>query len=227
MASLQEAFAKDGRTITASWGKDRQGMIAAVFEANAAQFAVPWETPVCSGEETMGPNSALLCDRALLSDPLFQLLYVLFIRPDSNFDLASAEKAEGGVLCAPADHEMPELSDQQRQWIASKKLALTRPATIIDCLGMLERKEADALLVNEIEGRFTLARLGLTNTLRMAESPVATRGVHIAMAKDQPEAEVMLAKLNEAIAQLRKSGRYGEIVARHLVELQGETRAGN
>ena len=224
MAALQEATG--GREVKANWSKDRQSLIASMFEAKSAQFGAPWETPACNGLEGFGPHSAVLCDRALLSDPLFQLLYVLFIRPDSDFDLNSAEAAEG-ILCAPADREMPELREEQRQWIASKKLALSRPATLIDCLGMIERKEADALLVNEIEGRFTLARLGLTSTLRMGETPVATRGVHIAIPKDLPNAEATLAEINAAIARLKQTGRYGEIIGRHLSELQTASGEGN
>jgi hypothetical protein len=221
-AVLREAFGSGGRSVTASWSKDRQALSAALQEASAGQFTGPWETPVCPPPENAGPHSVALCERALLSDPLFQMLYVLFLRPDSNFDLSAEDKAAGGVLCVPAGHELPPLGDKQKQWLAQKTFEILRPATLIDCLGLMERKEADALLVNEIEGRFTLSRLGLGNTVRMAEMPVATRGVHIALAKTQPSAAAMISEVNAALARLKKAGRYSEIVGRHIAEFQGE-----
>jgi hypothetical protein len=216
--------ASGGRTVTASWSKDRQSLSAAMLEAGGPQFTTPWETPVCPPPENASPHSAALCERALLSDPLFQVPYVLFQRPDSSFDLTSEDSAAGGVLCAPAGHQLPPLGDKPRQWIAEKKFQIIRPGSLIDCLSLMERNEADAVLVNEVEGRFTLSRLGLGATVRMGETPVATRGIHIAVAKSQPGAAAMLSEINAALARLKKTGRYGEIVGRHLRELQVEAR---
>jgi ABC-type amino acid transport substrate-binding protein len=123
------------------------------------------------------------------------------------------------VLCVSANQDLPQ---QQRRWIREKRLGVARPATLADCLGMLERKEAGSVLASEAEGRAALASLGLAQAVRVGDTPIGTRAIHIALAKAQPGSDATLAKLNAAIARLKKSGQHGEIVARHMAELQGK-----
>ena len=104
---------------------------------------------------------------------------------------------------------------------AEGKLRLVRAGGLADCLGMVQKREADGVVVNEIEGRFTIARLGLEDTVRMMDRPVGFRGLHIAIAKESAEAAALIEEINNALAALKSDGRYAEIVSRHLASLQG------
>jgi hypothetical protein len=220
-AVLKQAFDGGGRELATSWAKDRDSQIAAVLKEKAAHFAAPLEAPSCEQREAAGPHSAALCDGALLSEPLFRVVEALFVRAGEPFELTSETDSEGRVVCTPADREAPQFSGDQRRWIAEGKLRLVRPATLIDCLSMMQRREADGVVVNEIEGRFTIARLGLGESVLMMEKPVSTRGLHIAMAKDRAGAAALMGRINTALAALKSDGRYAEIVSRHLPSLQG------
>jgi ABC-type amino acid transport substrate-binding protein len=120
---------------------------------------------------------------------------------------------------------MTDLPARLRNGIETKAVTLRRPATLIDCLSMVERGEAEALIGNEAETRFAISRLGLASAFKMADTPLMTRGIHIVIPKQQPGAEELLEKVNAAIADFKKTADYGAIIARHLPSLMAGTLA--
>lgn len=211
-AVLKDAQGSKAGPVALRWSADRQGLIEAAFDAGGQRLALPWLTPACGKDEAPAPHTAAVCDSALLSDGLIEVPYVLLARD-------GAPATAGSVLCIPADQDLPR---EQRRWLKTEKLGLARPATLTDCLAMLERREAAAILAGEAEGRSALARFGLAQTVRVSEQPVGRRAVHIALPRTQPGSETVLAQINAAIARLKQSGRHAEIVARHMTELRGE-----
>ena len=173
-------------------------------------------TPNCDEPQFLGPQSATICDGMLVSAPLFQVPMVFFAKAGSDFHFETDESVAGRVICLPADRDLADLDEKERKWRQNNTLTLRRPATMIECLSMVERGDADALVGSEPETRFMIERLGLSAGFKVADRPIASRGVHIIIAKDEPGGELLLARINAAIAALKQSSDYAAIVNKHM-----------
>lgn len=209
----------NGSRIGLVWSKDKMGQIGDVMAKQAASLAVPWETPDCDKPQNLSSEHAALCDSALISAPLFQVPIVFVTKADSDFDFKTDESVAGRSLCLHAGRDLTDINNENRKWVENNKVTLLRPATLIDCLSMVERGEADALVGNEAESRFAINRLGLSEVFKMTERPLATHGIHIVIPKDRPGAQALLEQINRGITEFKKSGGYSAIVTKHLPAL--------
>ncbi|WP_088348855.1 MULTISPECIES: transporter substrate-binding domain-containing protein [Rhodomicrobium] len=213
MAAAKRVY---GGEVAVVWANDKPGQIEDMVKTPSPTIAVPWQTPNCDEPQFLGAQSAAVCDGMLVSAPLFQVPIVFFARAGGDFRFDTDDSVGGRIICLPAGRDVADLGEAERKWVENNKLTLRRPATMIDCLSMVERGEADALAGSEPETRFMIERLGLSAGFKMADRPLASRGIHIVIAKAQREADALLAKINAAIAVLKQSSEYAAIVNRHL-----------
>ena len=96
-----------------------------------------------------------------------------------------------------------------------------RPKTLIDCLAAVDRQEADALIAIEPEARYAMEKLKLTQSFQLAQRFGETAALRVAVAKDHPRQAQTVQTINDALAKLRASGGYAELMAAHLSDLTG------
>jgi ABC-type amino acid transport substrate-binding protein len=58
----------------------------------------------------------------------------------------------------------------------------------------------------------------------MMERPLGTRGVHVIVPKDRPQAEELINAVNQGLKRLKQSDAYSSIIREHLMKLW-DTRA--
>jgi len=201
--------------IVIQWDKNSLDQANGIVTKKTADLALPWIGGRCNSE-TPDSETAFFCEGILASDSIFKVLVSFFTRSDSDFDPTAEENMIGRTICRPAELDMTPLSEPAKQLIHDGKLTLVRPPSLIDCLSLVDRKEADALLVNELEGKFAITRLGLSNTFRMIEGAVSVQDIHIGVAKDRPGANEFLAALNQGIKKLKAEDTYSQIIVKHL-----------
>lgn len=206
--------------VTLQWDKDRVGQLKGIISEKRAELGVPWEAPDCTKPQRLSIEAATLCDGGLLSQPLFKVLVVLFISSGSDLSLTDDDSLVGRTICLPADRDLSSLSDAGRRHVEAGNIRLVAPASLIDCLSLVQRGEADAFIASELEGRLTIARLGLAGAFRMAEMPLTAKSIHIMLSKDAPGAKERLAALNGGIEKLKSEDIYVQIIARHLARLE-------
>lgn len=216
MAVIKTLPSGNGGSAILKWEDDAQAQLKALAQENAAHLAIPWETPDCERPENLSAEQAMICDTALISAPIFQIPIVLFTKADSDFDFRTDESIDGRVLCIHSGRDASPITGAGSNWILDHKITLLRPATLIDCLNKVQNGEADALVGNEAESRFAINRLGLIDAFKIAERPIATKGIHIVIPKNQSGADAQLAELNQAIAEFKKNGDYMRIVGKYL-----------
>ncbi len=214
-AGLQTATSPAGMKIV--WSNSRSDQLDALLGGQPVDVALPWETPDCDRPNDLAVGSAVVCDRMLLSDPIFQVIVGLFVRADGEFKFESDESVANRVFCVQRDTDTSDFDRGGRNWLAQRRITLVRADSFIECLGLVERREADAAVANELEGRFTLERLGLAPGLRMLDRPFAMRGIHAVVAKDHPRANELLQSINEGLAQLKIRGAYVDLVKKHVL----------
>jgi hypothetical protein len=220
IAAMQNVESPFNRNLVFQWEKDKVSQIKTVLSEKTAELAMPWEKPSCDNPQELGMEAAAFCDAGLASEPIFKVLVLFFMSNESDFSFTADETMIGRTICLPADRQLSNLSEKGREFLAQGKLTLVRPPSLIECLDIVQRGEADAVLTNELEGKLTIARLGLTQAFRMADRAVTTQDIHIILAKDTPGAEDLLAALNKGIAKLKSEDSYFAIVAKHLAQLQ-------
>jgi polar amino acid transport system substrate-binding protein len=220
IAAMQNVESPFNRSLVFQWEKDRVSQVKTVLSDKTVELAMPWEKPSCDSPQALSMEAAAFCDAGLASEPIFKVLVLFFVGNQGDFSYTADETMIGRTICLPADGSLNSLNEKGREFLAEGKLTLVRPASLIECLDVVQRGEADAVLTNELEGKLTIARLGLTESFHMADRAVTTQDLHIILAKDTPGAEDLLAALNKGIAKLKSEDLYFSIVAKHLSQLQ-------
>jgi polar amino acid transport system substrate-binding protein len=207
------------------WEKDRSSQAQSLLVDKSVQLALPWSGPNCDEPALLTGETAAICDGALVSDPIFKALVVFFVASGSDFDPNSQERLSGRTLCVPANRAFSPPTEVAARLIQDGQLKLLRPASMIDCLNLVGRGDADALLVNELEGKRAIANLGLSQAFHVVENAGSTEEIRIVVAKSAPKAEELLNALNKGIAKLKTEDVYGEIVMKHVMALNQSAAA--
>ena len=59
-------------------------------------------------------------------------------------------------------------------------------------------------------------KLQMANQVVAIEKPVSVLNLHVVIAKSHPRADALLVHVNRALKDIKGSGKYGEIIDRHL-----------
>jgi uncharacterized protein len=182
-------------------------------------ISLPWDGVDCERPNDLVQTSAVLCDNALYSDPLLEVVVGLFTRSESNFTFDTDQSILGRTICISGDQDVSVLNAQGREWLAQKRIVAVRRATLLDCASAVQTLEADAFIASDLEGRYVLDRLGLSRHFKMLERPLGIRGVHAVASKEHAQAPELIDALNRGLKELKESDAYAAIVRRHLMRL--------
>lgn len=220
-ASLSKARPGDaaGSDIDVRWAKAELPPIRALLSDPTIDISLPWEGADCERPNDLVQASAVLCDNALYSDPIVQVVVGLFTTSGSPFTFDTDEGIFGKTICIPLNQDVSALNGNGRNWVSEKRVTVVRQSTLLDCISMVQRLEADAFVANDLEGRYVLNRLGLAQLFRMVERPLGTRGVHAIVSRQHPRASYLIDGLNLGLRQMKQNDAYGSIVRQHLMKL--------
>lgn len=182
-------------------------------------ISLPWDGADCERPNDLVQASAVLCDKALYSDPLLEVVVGLFSRSDSNFTFDTDESILGRTICISADQDVSLLNGQGRAWLSQKRVIAVRQPTLLDCASAVQTQEVDAFVASDLEGRYVLDRLGLSGHFRMAERPLGIRGVHAVASREHAHGSELIAAVNRGLRELKASGAYAAIIRSHLTRL--------
>lgn len=223
-ASLSMADRRDARPeIDVRWTASLP-TIRILQSESAIDLSLPWESADCEQPNDLDHASAMLCDDVLYSDPVLQLVIGLFALADSGFEFNTDESIFGKAICVPLDRDVSVLNGDGRKWLSDKRISVIRRPTLLDCISLAQQREADAFVASDLEGRYALGQLGLSQLFKMMERPLGTRGVHVIVPRDHPQAEELVNAVNQGLKQLKQSDAYSTIIRQHLIKLW-DTRA--
>jgi uncharacterized protein len=219
-ASLRMADQRDGgrSEIDMNWTSTLP-TIERLQNESTIDLSLPWETADCEQPNDLAQTSAMLCDDVFYSEPVLQLVIGLFALSDGGFDFNTDESIFGKSICAPLDRDASVLNSDGRKWLSDKRISMIRRSTLLDCISLAQQHEADAFVASDLEGRYTLGQLGLSKLFKMMERPLGTRGVHVIVPKERPQAEELINAVNQGLKQLKQSDAYSSIIRQHLMKL--------
>ena len=201
-----------------SWVNDWSAHLNPLLSNGSFDMGFPWFRPNCERYSDLDDPARFRCDTFLFSEPVFEILVLFFTRSDDGFQFANDNQVVGKRLCRPAGYFTFDLDKDGRNWVKDEKVMLLRPQSVDECFQMLDRGEIDAVALNEFTGREAVRKLNMTNKVRTLEKPVSVLNLHVIVPKTHPRAQALLGNVNSALKQIRESGKYGEIVERHLAE---------
>ena len=209
----------DAVPYSVTWENDWTQHLFPMLDSAEYDMGFPWFKPDCSAE----PENAL-CANFHFSEPVIDLVMLLFARAEDPMPFADDADVEGKTLCRPAGHPTYDLDRAGRRWISDGKITLRQPATPTACFEMLMAGEVDAVTVNEFLGVQQMFKLGLTEAVVPLTRPLSVEGLHVVISKKHWRGTAHLYRFNAGLAQLKQTDRYTRIVARHLALFWDEVK---
>lgn len=200
------------------WDEDR-GRHAAALEAMEADMGFPWRRPDCNAKADH-PQ----CSGYFWSEPLFVLPVQLFVTQGGGMSFASDEDLEDKTLCLAETDEAPWLDGSGRNLLADGHVTVTRAADFNACLDLLVAGDVDAVPQDIFSGVDQVYQRGLRGQVTALERPIGTESLHVVISKSHWRGTTHLYRVNAGLAAIKASGRYDEIINRHLGQYMAKIR---
>jgi polar amino acid transport system substrate-binding protein len=195
-----------------AWENDWSKHLEPLLAEGTYDVGYPWLKPDCRSN-----RDHFRCKNFLFSEPLFEMLVVLFVAKDNPIEFERDSDVIAKVLCRPKGYYTHDLEKNGRNWLSHKKITLRQPDSIDACFKMLTDRGVDAVALNEFTGRSAMHRLDLADEVKIVKTrPLSVEGLHVVVHRDHPRAGELIDGIDRAIGALKDSGRYDEIVDRHL-----------
>lgn len=193
------------------WNEEWSQHLFPMLETQQADMGFPWPRPDCTAQ----PGDAR-CTGFHWSDPLFVLPVQLFVPVAEAMEFADDSDLEGRNLCLSEGDEAPWLDAGGRNLVAEGQVTVTRATSFAACLDLLQAGEVDAVPEDIFAGVNQVYELGLRGKITALERPIGTEPLHLVIAKTHWRGTTHLYRVNAGLAAIKASGRYDEIVNRHL-----------
>ncbi|MEY8800769.1 transporter substrate-binding domain-containing protein [Leisingera sp. XS_AS12] len=208
-AALDVPPAPVSRSIT--WEDDWSRHLFPLLDSKEFDMGFPWVKPDCEAE----PQDPA-CTNFHFSDPVMSLPIMLFVRVGSDMRHDSDADVLGKTLCRPAGLFTHDLNRSDRRWLERGVVTLVRPQTAEDCFQMVLAGQVDAVAVDLFLGASTLVGAGLRDSVVPLEKPLSEESLHVVISKHHWRGTTHLYRVNAGLEALRRSGRFEEIMSRHL-----------
>ncbi|MEO1613501.1 MAG: transporter substrate-binding domain-containing protein, partial [Pseudomonadota bacterium] len=164
--------------------------------------------------DKLGPISVSRCTDLAWSDPLFEQIIGYYMRADDASKPTDHVGLFGRTVCRPDGFATFMLEERD---LVEPNVTLVRPASPTTCFELLASGEVDAVVMATMVGDDAIANLSDASNIEEQPQLSTIATMHAATSVNNPNKDAHLAVLNEGIANVRESGKWFEIVQRHLV----------
>jgi polar amino acid transport system substrate-binding protein len=213
--AMEEANPAEGFAI--HWVNDWDSHLGTLLEQGLVDMSFPWSRPNC--EET--PDE-YRCQTFLFSDPMFEILELVYIDNTRPFAYESDADMVGKTLCRMSGYSTHELDQGGRNWVKEGKIKLERPDGVDDCFNLLLEGKVDAVMIDEFAGKAVLKEMGQLERIQPLPRPLGIVPLNVLIHKGNPRAAEIVETINVGLRKLKATGEYQEIVGRHLTAFWAE-----
>lgn len=201
------------------WINDWSAHIDPLLRRHKYDMGFPWFKPNCDQPDSLSEEDRKRCE-FYFSESLFDMLIILFKRTNDETILASDSDLHGKRLCRPAGYFTFDLT--KRGLIPGDTIELETPQSVADCFHMLVDGKIDYVTMNQFTGQSTIKEFGYEQYVEASENLADSLGLHLIIHRNHPKARTLLMQFDRGLATLKQSGRYNEIVGRHLALYHGQ-----
>jgi polar amino acid transport system substrate-binding protein len=199
-----------------SWVNDWSAHLNPLLLTRAFDVGFPWSKPNCDDVSALDQNSKLRCQKFFFSEPIYEVVTLVFVRKDSRIQSLRTDEISGATVCQAAGASLQEFDQGGRNWLKDGKITMMRPPSIKECFRLLDAGTVDAVASAELVGRSAALSAGVADRVREVEPPLGLTTLHAVISKSHPHARTMLYYINASLSKLRETGDYDRIVERHL-----------
>jgi len=188
--------------------------LTALLPSGAFDMGFPWFLPDCTRVANLGPENARRCTDFRASLPLFEAEVSYYTLRDHPLAGATAfPELLGARLCRPDGWFTFDLEAQR---LVEPNVSMTVAPTQVRCWQALLAGQVDVVTFDRLPAETDIAALGIAD--RVVELPrLTTRiGMHVLTPRSNENGEAFLAVLDRGLSELRASGRWLQIVEKHL-----------
>ena len=209
-AALAETGQDGGYKI--HWIEDRNAHLDPLLSNVLMDMGFPWPRPDCDAAGQR-PECRLL----LFSDPVFEVLSVLFVAADREIAFERPDDLAGLTLCRPSGFLVHDLDRPGQRLIGEGAVTLVQPPSAADCLAQVMEGKADAMAMDEFSGQATVRRAGLSGRIKaLADRPLSIETLHVVVPRAHPRAAELIGRINAGLREIRENGRFQSILDTHL-----------
>ncbi|CUH76061.1 LysM peptidoglycan-binding domain-containing protein [Tropicibacter naphthalenivorans] len=191
------------------WVNDRAAHLDPMLSEGMVDMAFPWKKPDCEADA-----GNALCTDYIYSEPMFEMLVVLFTAKGSGVKYAGEADLAGLRVCAPIGHNAKGTS---ARYLSAVGARLQQPASAEECFSRLMAGSADAVAMNEFTGRIVAKDMGISQAVELQLSrPLAIESLHAVAHKDNPQGQAVVDAFNDGLAAMRDSGEYLTVIDKHM-----------
>lgn len=195
------------------WVNDRAVHLDPMLKEGMADLAFPWKKPDCEGTAA----ATDLCTDYVYSEPMFEMLVVLFTARGSGVSYGGEGDLAGLRVCSPLGFNAAGRGGLGAGYLIQAGARLQQPPSSEECFARLVDGSVDAVAMNEFTGRVVLKDMGLSDAVELQLSrPLAIEGLHVVAHKANPRAQEMIAAFDEGLGVLRDSGEYLTVIDKHM-----------
>ncbi|WP_299737984.1 transporter substrate-binding domain-containing protein [uncultured Roseobacter sp.] len=208
-AALAASPAPEPHSIT--W-QDNGSSQPDMIKSKAYDMAFPWGQPGC--EVTAADDAR--CTDFHYSEPVIDVVILLFVRAEDEFEFDQDADLAGRTLCWPSGSLTHDPNRFEAQWLPNDTVKLRQPQTLGACFDLLMAGRVDAVAVNEFQGVQHMFAAGLTEKVVPLTRPLATQSLHVVISKTHWRGTALMYRFNAGLAKLKQTGAYAEILSRHI-----------
>ena len=208
-AAMEET--PDPVSFSISWEDDWSKHLFPLLDSQKYDMGFPWFRPGCEYE----PGNKI-CQSFHFSDPIMNLLILLYVRNDNTFAYESDEDIWGKTICYSQGYYDQQLDGNNRGWLKRGLVTLVKTESAADCFKLLALGDVDAVAVNAVTGAKTIQDMGFEGSVKALSRPFSEQSLHVVISKKNWRGTTHLYRINAGIAVLKASGRYNQIIFRHL-----------
>jgi len=198
-------------TFSLTWEDDWGRHLDPLLSKKEYDVGFPWLKPDCQQD----PDN-FRC-RFHFSEPLFEMLILLFVRSDGEMSFRGDADIAGKTLCRPEGYYTHDLNRPDRLWLDRGIIELVQPGSLAECFQMLVDGEVDGVPVNEFTGRMKVQEMGLGDRVEpIGDWPISLEGLHVLISRTHPRGTTFLYRFNAGLRDLKQSERYQAILDRQM-----------
>lgn len=201
------------------WVNDWSSHIDPLLRRHKYDMGFPWFKPNCDAPDTLSEDDRKRCE-FYFSESLFDMLIILFKRADDQRKLTSDTDLHGAHLCRPAGYFTFDLT--KRGLVPNETIELEQPQSVAECFHKLVDGDIDYVTINQFTGQSAIKELDYSGYVQASENLADVLGLRLIIHRDHPKARTLLRQFDRGLSTIQKSGRYDEIVGRHLAIFNGQ-----
>jgi polar amino acid transport system substrate-binding protein len=162
------------------------------------------------------------CTDYLWSQPLHEVVVGYFVASGSPLiGTMDYDGLVGTRICRPAGYYTFDL---EQKGLSEPAVTMVTGSSPEDCLTKLVAGEADVVSLNVALAEGELGRLGLMGDVAEIADLADILTLHVLSHRTNPFGRTYLTQINQGLREMRESGEWFDVVARHLAEVAAGTQ---